>query len=140
MEATMASAESATSTATLNGPHRPTPTWLIELFAAIDALDVDGFLTFLSPECEFRFGNAPSIYGHETIRSVVSSFFAAIKGMTHSDIEAWVQPSATIASGTVTYVRHNGTELAVPFAVILKLDHKLIRQYLIYIDNSQLFQ
>lgn len=120
-------------------PQRPLPEWLTGMFAAVDAFDVDRFLTFLSPECEFRFANAPSVYGHEAIRQAVGGLFAAIKGISHKDLEAWVNPDTTIASGHVTYVRQNDTELTVPFAVIFRLDHGLVRQYLIYVDNSQLF-
>lgn len=118
---------------------RPVPTWLTGLFAAIDAFDVERFVSFLSPDCEFRFGNAPSIFGHAAIRATVSQFFAAIKGIRHSELEAWEHPDATLCSGRVTYIRHDTTELAVPFAVIFRLDGGLVRQYLIVVDNSQLF-
>lgn len=120
-------------------PQRPVPSWLTAMFAAIDAFDVERFLTFLSPDCEFRFGNAPSIYGHATIGKALSRFFAAIKGIRHTELEAWEHPDATICSGKVTYVRQNETELAVPFAVILRLDGQLVRQYLIFVDHSALF-
>lgn len=120
-------------------PQRPLPNWLTAMFAAVDAFDIDTFLSFLSPECELRFGNAPSIYGHEAIRNSIGGLFAAIKGIGHQHLEAWVHPDATICSGHVTYVRHNDTTLTVPFAVIFRLDHDLVRQYLIFVDNSQLF-
>ncbi|HEY0606853.1 MAG TPA: nuclear transport factor 2 family protein [Herpetosiphonaceae bacterium] len=120
-------------------PQRPLPSWLTGMFAAVDAFDVDTFLSFLSPDCEFRFGNAPSVYGHEAIRQGVSGLLGAIKGISHQNLEAWVHPDATICSGQVTYVRQDDSELSVPFAVIFRLDHDLVRQYLIFVDNSQLF-
>jgi ketosteroid isomerase-like protein len=139
MEATAPSADQALAPSAPADRLRPLPAWLVEMFATIDAFDVDAFLTFLSPDCEFRFGNAPSIYGHEPIRGMLEGFFAAIKGMRHNELEAWVHPDATMCTGKVTYVRHNGTELTVPFAVVFRLDHGLVRQYLIFVDNSQLF-
>lgn len=120
-------------------PQRPLPSWLTAMFAAVDVFDLDTFLTFLSPECELRFGNAPSIYGHEAIRQAIGGLFAGIKGISHQNLEAWVNPDTTICSGHVTYVRHDDSTLTVPFAVIFRLDRDLVRQYLIYVDNSQLF-
>ncbi len=121
------------------GTQRPLPSWLTGIFASIDAFDVDKLLTFLSPDCEFRFANAPSLYGHEAIRGMCANLFAALKGISHQELEAWMHPDATICSGRVTYVRHDNTELTVPFAVVFRLDGELVRQCLIYVDNSQLF-
>lgn len=109
------------------------------MFAAVDAFDLDRFLSFLSPGCEFRFTNAPTIYGHEAIGQAVGGLLGAIKGISHKDLGPWVNPDTTICSGYVTYVQQNDTELTVPFAVIFRLDHDLVRQYLIYVDNSQRF-
>lgn len=139
MEAVAPSTEQSVMIAAAGDRTRALPTWLTEMFAAVDTFDVQTFLTFLSPDCEFRFANAPSVYGHDAIRSVLDSLFTALKGIAHKDLEAWVHPDATICTGKVTYVRHDDTELTVPFAVIFKLEHKLVRQYLIFVDNSQLF-
>ena len=43
-----------------------------------------------------------------------------------------------ICHGTVTYTRHDSSQLKVPFTNILKMDDKLIKEYLIYVDVSQL--
>jgi ketosteroid isomerase-like protein len=120
-------------------PQRPIPGWVTALYAAVDAFDMDTFLSFLSPECELHFANAPAIYGHEAIRQAIGGLFAAIKGISHQNLEAWVNPDATICSGYVTYTRKNDTTLTVPFAVIFRLDHDLVRKYQIFVDNSQLF-
>lgn len=139
MEAIASSADQSVTTLKPVGHGRPLPQWLVEMFAAVDAFDVDTFLTFLSPDCEFRFANNPSLYGHDAIRGMLEGLFSAIKGVSHDDVEAWVTPDATICTGKVTYVRLNDTTLTVPFAVIFRLDHKLVRQYMIFVDNSQLF-
>lgn len=115
------------------------PKWLTAMFDSVDAFDVDRFLTFLHPDCLFRFGNMAPIAGHAAIRETVGGIFAALKGIRHNNIEAWVHPDATIASGEVTYIRHDGSELSVPFAVIFRLERKLVREYLIFVDVSQLF-
>lgn len=118
---------------------RPLPGWLIDMYAAVDVFDLNTFLTFVSPDCAFYFANAEPIYGHEAIRAALSGLFAALKAISHHDLEAWVTPDATICSGRVTYTRPDDSQLTVPFAVIFKLDHQLVYDYRIFVDNSQLF-
>jgi ketosteroid isomerase-like protein len=118
---------------------RTLPSWVSDLFAALDTMDVDTWMSFLTPDCTFRFGNAPSLYGHEAIREAVAGLFTAIKGINHSELEAWEHPDATICTGMVMYTRHDDSTLRVPFANVFRLRDGLVRQYLIYVDNSQLF-
>ncbi len=87
MQTAIQEAEQSDTTVAQGDRQHVLPAWLTKMFATIDAFDVDTFLTFLSPKCEFRFGNAPSPYGHEAIRSAVASLFAAIKGIVHNDLE-----------------------------------------------------
>lgn len=124
---------------TPNGTGRPLPGWLTAMFAAVDAFDVDRFLSFLHPECMFRFGNAQPIFGHDAIRTAVSGLFAALQGISHADLAAWVHPDATLCTGQVTYTRYDDSTLTVPFAVVFRLEQKLVKEYLIFVDNSPLF-
>lgn len=124
---------------TSNGAGRPLPGWMSAMFAAVDGFDVDRFLSFPHPECMFRFGNAQPIFGHEAIRTAVSGLFAALRRISHADLAAWVHPDATICTGQVTDTRHDNSTLTVPFAVVFRLEQKLVKEYLIFVDNSPLF-
>jgi len=116
-----------------------TPAWLNRLFASIDAKDADRFVQFLAGDAAFHFGNLPPAMGRDAIRALVGNFFAAIRSLRHELAEAWVLPGHAISHGTVTYTRHDGSELAVPFATVFTLDGELIRDYRIFSDASQLF-
>lgn len=48
-------------------PFAPDRAWWGRLLAVIDARDADGFVAFLTPDAEFRFGNAPAVHGREAI-------------------------------------------------------------------------
>jgi len=122
-----------------NAIHPGLPTWLTEMFAAVDAFDVETFLSFLAPDCMFRFGNTAPIYGHDAIRAAVAGLFAGLKGIGHANLAAWVHPHTVICRGDVTYTRHDDSTLTVPFAVIFKRKNDLVQEYLIYVDISQLF-
>ena len=116
-----------------------TPAWVTTLFHALDAFDADTFASFLTDDAIFVFGNAEPVRGKHAIRDVVASFFTSISAIRHDLLETWPLPQTAICRGTVTYTRHSGSQLCVPFANIFKLQNGLIQDYLIYVDNSRLY-
>jgi len=113
--------------------------WLPQLFASIDARDAAAFCEFLSEDAVFRYGNAEPVHGRDAIRTHVEGFFQAIAGLSHQVERHWTEPDAVICHGTVTYTRHDGSTLTVPFANILQLSGERVRDYLIFADASALF-
>lgn len=116
-----------------------TPVWVTTLFQALDAFDVDTFTSFLTDDAVFIFGNAEPVRGKPTIRDGVAGFFASIAAIRHDLLDTWTLPDVVICRGVVTYTRHGGTQLRVPFANVFKLRDGRIQDYLIYIDNTQLY-
>ena len=114
--------------------------WVEQLFADVDAMNTEAFLGFLTDDAMFRFGNALAVTGKEAIRNAVDGFFASIKGLRHDIMETWFQGRAVICRGDVTYTRTDGTETTVPFANIWRMRNDRIKEYLIYIDISPLWQ
>ena len=58
------------------------PAWLAELFRAIDARDTERFVSFITEDGSFIFGNAPAVNGRQGIREAVAGFLRALtKGM-----------------------------------------------------------
>ena len=114
------------------------PAWT-ELFAAIDRGDADAFAAFFAPDGEFRFANAPAVVGRAAVRAAVAGFFGAIRGCRHRLLRSWAAPGAVACEGEVTYTRHDGTQLTVPFANVFVLRGGEIASYRIYIDNGALF-
>ena len=116
-----------------------TPLWVQTLFQALDAFDTNTFASFLTDDAIFVFANAEPVKGKQTIRDYVAQFFTSIAAIHHDVIETWAVPDAIISRGIVTYTRHNGTQLQVPFANVFRLRNERIQDYLIYVDNSQLY-
>ena len=109
------------------------------LFAAIDARDADAFVAFITEDGEFRFGNAPPVVGRAAIRAAVAGFFQAIGGCRHRLLGSWTGSGSAVCEGQVTYTRHDGSTLTVPFVNVFALRGGLIQSYRIYIDNGPLF-
>ncbi len=122
----------------LEGVFEPDQDWWLKVFAVIDACDAAGFVALLTPDAQFRFGNAPTVVGSEAIRAAVSRFFAAIASCRHRLIRTWSGESGVACEGEVMYLRQDGAAVTVPFANVFELRGKLIAIYRIFIDNSPL--
>jgi ketosteroid isomerase-like protein len=113
--------------------------WWAHIFAIVDAGDADAFIDLLTADARFQFGNIPVIIGQEAIRTAAAGFFAAIGSSRHRVLSTWDEARTAICEGEVTYTRHDGSVLTVPFANVFELRAEKIAAYRIYIDNSSLF-
>jgi SnoaL-like domain len=121
------------------GAFVPDAQWWERLFSTIDARNATAFVNFLTPDAEFRFGNAVAMVGQQAIAAGVAGFFAAIASSQHRLLEFWSTQNSAGCEGEVTYTRHDGSLVTFPFANVFKLCGTRISSYHIYIDNSSLF-
>lgn len=113
--------------------------WLNELFRKIDAKDIAGFLSFLTSDARFRFGNAPLAQGRQAIGEAVDAFFASISTSQHRLLHTWSVGDAVICQGEVSYTRRDNSKLTLPFVNIFRMQGGQIDQYLIYVDITPLY-
>jgi ketosteroid isomerase-like protein len=118
---------------------QPDRAWWERVFAVVDAGDATAFVDLLTPDAQFRFGNAPMVVGHGAIHAAAAGFFAAIACSRHRLLHIWNGAATAVCEGEVTYTRHDGSVISVPFANVFELRGKKIASYRIYIDNSSLF-
>ena len=109
------------------------------LFAAIDAQDGAAFVSYLTDDAVFRFGSAPPVQGREAVQEAVEGFFASIAGLSHSIDRTLAEGETLFLEGEVTYTRHDGSQIAIPFVDVFEYDGELIAEYKIYIDISPLY-
>ena len=109
-------------------------------YQSIDSADAAKFASFISPGGIFRFANIPAVKGNKAIEEFVAGFFKSLKGIRHSNLESWSVADAIFVNGNVKYTRHNDTSLEVPFSCTWKMKDELIDEYLIFIDNSELYK
>lgn len=118
------------------GPRRER---LLEMFAAIDAKDARAFSEYLTGTAEFRFGSAPIVKGREQIRQAVEGFFGTIAAVRH-EVELFVgDADRVLCEGQVTYTRHDGSSITLPFADSFVISANGIDSYRIYIDIAPLY-
>ena len=109
------------------------------LFAAIDAKDGAAFVAYLTENAVFRFGSAPPVQGRDAIQAAVDAFFTAIAGCSHSIEKKLRQGDTVVCEGVVTYTRHDGSEIALPFTDVFEYEGILIAHYKIYMDVAPLY-
>lgn len=113
--------------------------WIATLFAAIDRQDAEAFAAFLAEDARLAFGNLPTVAGRAAIRDFVAGFFSSIRALVHVVPDAWQADDAVICRGEVTYTRHDGSTLTVPFANVFRMEGDKVRDYRIYMDASALY-
>lgn len=113
--------------------------WVIEIFSSIDNKDTESFSTFLAEDCSFRFGNMPVVQGVDGISEFVGGFFESIRSLRHELSDIWSVADGIICHGIVSYTRHDGSILTVPFSNIFKTSDGKVQDYMIFADTSQLY-
>lgn len=112
---------------------------IMRLFQAIDNKDSETFISFLSDDAVFRFGNMPPVEGKDNIRQFLDNWFPTIRSVRHDQIEIWEAEGVKIMNGRVSYTRHDDSQLTVFFANTFKMFGNKIKDYLIFVDTSQLY-
>jgi len=110
-----------------------------KLFASIDAMDTESFLSFIGEDATFRFGSSPPVTGHAEIRAAVENFFSMFSALEHELHRHVADDNVIVCEGEVTYTRHDGNKITLPFVNVFEVENKLITLYRIYIDIAPLF-
>ena len=112
---------------------------LENLFAAVDSKDSDQFVRFLADDARFRFGSAPAVHGRAAIRDAVEQFFTSIQALEHQVTMVVESGNTLVCEGEVTYTRHDGSTISLPFADVFDMAGELVADYRIYMDISPLY-
>lgn len=112
---------------------------LDDLFASIDEMNTNRFVQFLTDDATFRFGSAPAVQGRNEVSAAVGEFFSSIAGCRHDLKKILADEGTLVCEGEVTYTRHDGSEITLPFANFLDFEGDLISHYKIYADAGPLY-
>lgn len=111
-----------------------------KVFAAVDNMSAEALTACMTPDATFRFSNMPAVTGEANIKAFLESFFQSIKAISHSQLEVFGLPGVIITNGVVTYTRHSGSKYSCYFSNTFKMKGDLIAEYLIFVDNSKLYE
>ena len=109
------------------------------IFAAIDAMNAENFVAYLTPEVRFRFANMDPAIGRAQVTEGVNGFWASIDGLTHHIQKVYEVGDTVIAQIDVEYRRKDGKSVTVPNCDVLVFQGDLVRDWQIYIDLAPVF-
>ena len=112
---------------------------LVDLFAAIDRMDAEGFAAYFTPTAEWKFGNADPITGRDAIATTAQSVFNVLTRISHALTQTYQTPDGFITCGDVTYHRIDGKVLIIPFAGFFTVVDSQVTRYQTFMDGSPLF-
>jgi len=116
-----------------------TSTRFIEpMYDAVDALDLEGMLRWLTDDATSQLGNGPVVSGKAEIRASFAGFFATLDGMRHQMLAMHVGEKTVVLESLVTYIVRGGESVTVPAATALDVEGDLVRATRVYIDLSPL--
>ncbi len=113
--------------------------WVGQLFRSIDSKDSDAFVSYLTEDAKFKFGNGDVVEGRQKIRDAVANFFGTIEGLHHDVINIWEVPGTVLTELQVTYTRKDGRKVAVPCMNLFGMEGAKIRDYKIFIDMAPVY-
>ena len=109
------------------------------LFAAIDRKDTASFVASLADDAVFRFGSAPAVHGRAAIAEAVDGFFGTVAALSHAVNKVMWDGDTQVCEGEVTYERHDGSNITLPFTDVFEYSGDLIAHYKIYMDLGPLY-
>jgi ketosteroid isomerase-like protein len=110
-----------------------------EMFADIDTMDADKFVSHLTPDGHFQFGNAEPTVGRAATRDGVAGFFSTINGLHHTITGFWQEGDVVIVELSIDYTRKDDKVVTLPCANIFRMHGLLVRDYRIFMDVSPIF-
>lgn len=113
--------------------------YIEKIAKSIDTKDAKLFSEFITEDGIFHFGNAEAIKGRKNIEDYVAAFFGMIKGSSHKIVNLWDDGNHIVWQGEVDYTRLDEKKVTVKFVNVFNMEGDMIRDYLIYIDNTPLF-
>ena len=113
--------------------------WVETTYEALDAKDVDAFVSQLTPGAEVRFGNGAPVAGRVAVRDAFSEFFKAIDSVSHAFTSQLRVDDTLIIEQMVTFTRRDGLTMVLAAATVFELTEGKADRMQTYIDVGPVF-
>jgi ketosteroid isomerase-like protein len=110
-----------------------------DLFAALDARDVQALAALMTDDVHLRLGNAEPVKGKQAFIAASEAFNASVTAVRHHVLHVWNDGDALVAQLDVHYTRLDGQELTLPCCNVFRLRDGLVADYLVYMDINPVY-
>ena len=109
-------------------------------FAAVEANDVDTYVSLFTDDAVYQAANFPPVVGPEGIRQFAIPVMQTFLRVTHDIKALWEpEPDVVIAEVLLTYNRKDGKVTELPCLDVIRLQGGKIKSLQAYLDISPAF-
>lgn len=113
--------------------------WVTSTFEALDARDVDRFVTHFTPGATIRVGNGEPIAGRIAIREAIAEFLGRVAALSHGVVNEWRDGDTLIVETEMTLTRDDGIVVVIPSVTVFRTNGELAEQAQMYVDLGPAF-
>jgi ketosteroid isomerase-like protein len=110
-----------------------------KMFAAVEANDVDAYVSYFTEGAVYKVGNFDPVIGPEGIRQFATPVLQAFSKVTHSVKNMWEVGDTVIIELEVTYTRKDGKVTKLPCLDIIRFEGDKAKSLQAFLDVSPAF-
>lgn len=115
--------------------------WYIERYLpALDALDLEGYATFLADDVAIQFNNDQPIVGKATVLGMLGGYWTSFSALEHELLNIYGADHAFMLEALNHYVRHDGKRVTTrAIALTDRNAEGFVTSIRVYADASPVF-
>jgi ketosteroid isomerase-like protein len=114
--------------------------FLTSYYELVDAMKVDDFMAYFTPDARMVFASNPAFDGHDAIRACLEGVLGSIDGIRHELSNVWeLGPDTVFFECDVTYTRRDGRDVKVPGSAVCEMRDGVMKEQRIYVDVTPVF-
>lgn len=110
-----------------------------DIFAAADTRNAAEFVSHLSEDVSFRYGNSPAITGPAAVSQALGMLFDLVQTMRHDLVGIHACGDIWAVETVANYVDRFGRSFAFPACNLMTVRGGKVSDYRIFVDNSAMF-
>jgi ketosteroid isomerase-like protein len=115
--------------------------YLGQYLAAMDALDIERYASFLAEEVSVAFNNAPTVVGKPAVIAMLAGYWQSFAVIEHEPLNIYGTDERFMLEALNHYVRHDGRKVTTRAVALTDRNQQgLVTSVRIYADASPVFQ
>lgn len=108
-------------------------------YAAVEANNVEEYVTFFTDDAIYKVGNFPAVVGHDGIRGLALPLVEMFTSVTHDVKNFWEIDDTVVCEMDITYNRKDGKVSIIPCLDVIHFSGDKVRELKAYLDPSPAF-
>jgi ketosteroid isomerase-like protein len=115
--------------------------YLGQYLAAMDALDIERYASFLAEDVNVAFNNAPTVAGKPAVIAMLAGYWRSFAVIEHEPMNIYGTDDRFMLEALNHYVRHDGRKVTTRAVALTDRNQQgLVTSVRIYADASPVFQ